>query len=529
MLLVRNIRLNIKEIEDKDAIKRKVIKKLRINSSDLKGFRIVKESVDARKKPDIYITFTLLVEVNDEIRVIEKSIEDVSIYMEEVIEPVKRGNEELKERPLIVGFGPAGLFCALTLAEGGLNPIVIEMGEDVDKRTETVDDFWKSGKLNLKSNVQFGEGGAGTFSDGKLTTRIKDHRIDKVLDVFIEEGADEEIKYRSKPHVGTDVLKGIVKNIRKRIIKLGGEVRFNSRLEEIISENGKILGAFVEGERINCSVLVLCLGHSSRDTYSMLFNKGVKLESKSFALGFRVEHLQEKMDRAQYGDIVSSYLRASEYSLATRTSVGRGVYSFCMCPGGFVVNSSSEDGMLCINGMSYHARDGKNANSAIVTTVGPEDYGFHPLDGVAFQREMEKKAFILGGSNNYAPCQTVEDFLSKKKSSNINSVKPSVKPGFKLEELHNFYPYNLGDAIEEGMRIFGRRIKGFDKEGIFTGIETRTSAPLRIVRKDNYESISHGGLYPCGEGAGYAGGIMSAAVDGIKVAESILGKYSKLK
>lgn len=529
MILVRNVKINIKDLDEKDVIKNRLLKKLQVNPLELRSMRILKESLDARKKPDIYMIFSVLVELENENKILDKKLTDVTYHYEVKEEELIRGKDLLNKRPVVIGLGPAGLFAALTLAKEGLRPLVIERGEDVEKRTKSVETFWSGGKLNVNSNVQFGEGGAGTFSDGKLTTRIKDSRVEKVLDILVSFGGDEEIRYRSKPHIGTDVLKGIVANIRKEIIKNGGEVIFSSLMEDIEIRGGKLRSIRVNGQWIECEALILCPGHSSRDTYTMLYKRGVNLEAKAFSLGFRVEHLQEDMDIAQYGKVKSSYLRASEYSLAAKTSSGRGVYSFCMCPGGLVVNASSEEGHLCVNGMSYHARDGRNANSAIVAAIGPEDFGHNALDGMEFQREMERKAFVLGGKDYFTPCQNVRDYLENKISKDVYKVMPTIKPGFTFKGLHDFYPQGINEAIKEAMLIFSNKIKNFHKDGIFTGIETRTSAPLRILRNSNLESVNVEGLYPCGEGAGYAGGIMSAAVDGIKVAEAILKKYSRLK
>jgi len=530
MLLASNINIGIREMEEGgDAVKRHLLKKLKVKEEELISFRILRESIDARKKPDIYINMSILASVRNEDRVLKKAGKDVARHYREEYEEVIPGKKKLRERPVVVGFGPAGMFCALILSEAGLKPLVIERGSSVEKRTRDVEDFWRTGVLNTSSNVQFGEGGAGTFSDGKLTTRIKDMRIEKILNILKDSGAPEDILFKSKPHVGTDILKGAVMNIRKRIISLGGEIRFDSLMEDITVRNGKVTAVTVNGDTLPAEAVIIAPGHSARDTYRMLFDKGVMMESKSFAVGFRVEHLREEIDKNQFGGIESPYLKSSEYTLTAKTSTGRGVYSFCMCPGGLVVNSSSEEGHLCVNGMSYHARDKINSNSAIVSTVGPMDFGNHPLDGIKFQEEHERKAYILGGGNFNAPVMNTSDFLTGNSPEELKRVMPTVKPGYKITDLKIIYSEDINKSIKEAMTTFGRKIKGFDTDGIFTGIETRTSSPLRILRNENHESVNIKGIYPAGEGAGYAGGIMSAAVDGIKAAEMIIREFGSLE
>ncbi|NLK93870.1 MAG: FAD-dependent oxidoreductase [Clostridiales bacterium] len=522
---INNISLNIEE--PKDILKEKVAKKLKIKKEDIINFKIIRESIDARKKDNINFIYTVQIETLFEDKILLKN-KDVVIVQEEK-EEILPGNKLLTSRPIVIGFGPAGIFAALTLARKGYAPIVYERGEDVDNRTKTVESFWAGkSKLNLESNVQFGEGGAGAFSDGKLTTRIKDNRCLDVLETFVKAGAPEEIIYEGKPHVGTDLLKGVVKNIREEIKALGGEVHFNSKLEKINIRDKKLSSIIVNGNEIPCEALILAIGHSSRDTYEMLWNEGVFMESKAFAIGVRVEHPQELINRSQYGKYANHpRLKAADYRLATQSSTGRGVYSFCMCPGGVVVAAASEEERLVTNGMSYHARDLENANSALVVTVGPKDFGENtPLSGMEFQRHYESLAYKLGGGDYKAPVQLIGDFLNDRKSNKIGSVKPSYMPGYELEELKKALPSFVVDSLKEGISIFDKKINGYGMDdGVLTGIETRTSAPVRITRNSNLESIDVKGIYPSGEGAGFAGGIISAAVDGIKVAENIIKEY----
>lgn len=529
---INNIVLGIDD--DLSVIKKKVSKKLKLSSEELDNFKIIKESIDARNKDNIKFNYSVELKHKDEEKLVNKIHDkDVRIDNDKYEPDIQYGNEILNNRPVVVGLGPAGLFAALMLAEKGFTPLVIERGENVDKRTETVNNFWKTGKLNLESNVQFGEGGAGTFSDGKLTTRIKDRRCDYVLEALVNCGAPEEIKYIGKPHVGTDILKDVVKNIRNRIIELGGKVLFSSKLEYIKSKDGKVKSILVNENEIPCEALVLALGHSSRDTYEMLNNIGVFMESKAFAVGVRIEHPQEIINVSQYGKFANHpRLKAADYKLTYQSHrLNRGVYSFCMCPGGVVVAAASEEGRLVSNGMSYHARNLENGNSALVVTVTPEDFeGSSVLKGMEFQRHYEELAYKLGGGNFVAPIQLLGDFMNDKKSTKLGTVTPSYKPGYEMTDLRGCLPNYVVDSLKEGVLNFDRKIKGYGmNDAILTGIETRTSAPVRLTRNDNLESISLKGLYPAGEGAGFAGGIISAAVDGIKVAEKIIQKYRKIK
>lgn len=526
---INNIILSIEE--DNSLIKKKVAKKLRIKEEDIHSLKVIKESIDARKKDDIKFNYCVDITCDNEKSIVKKiNNNNVKLEDENKEEKFIYGNKKLKSRPVVIGFGPAGIFASLTLAKHGYKPIVFERGEDVDKRTETVEKFWDTGELNLNSNVQFGEGGAGAFSDGKLTTRIKDKRCTFVLEEFVENGAPEEITYVGKPHVGTDILKGVVKNIREKIKKLGGEVHFNSKLEKINVEDGKLKSLIINGKEIPCECLILAIGHSSRDTYEMLYNNKVLMEQKPFAIGVRIEHPQDIINKSQYGKYANHpKLKAADYRLTYQSKKeNRGVYSFCMCPGGVVVGAASEEGRLVSNGMSYHARDLENANSALVVTVGPEDFkGEHPLAGMEFQRHYESLAFKLGGGNYKAPVQLIGDFLNDKKSTKLGSVIPTYKPGFEFRELKECLPKAVVDTLKEGILVFGKRIDGYDMyDGILTGIETRTSAPVRILRNEKLQSVSVKGLYPTGEGAGFAGGIISAAVDGIKASERIMEEYT---
>lgn len=524
---INNISLGLEE--EKELLRDKAAKKLRISSRNLTDFKILRESIDARKKDSIKFNYTVQVECENEASVVRRA-NDKSILLEskEFDGNFKFGNKPLNHRPIIVGMGPAGMFAGLLMAEKGFCPIVIERGENVQERTKTVDKFWNTGVLNPESNVQFGEGGAGTFSDGKLTTRIKDARCDLVIQRFVKAGAPEEIIYSGKPHIGTDILKDVVRNIRNRIIELGGEVKFNSKLEDIRSEGGKLKSIIVNGEEIPCEVMIAAIGHSSRDTYTMLYNRGISMISKPFAIGVRAEHLQSMIDTSQYGKFAGHpRLKAADYRLTYTTGSNRAVYTFCMCPGGVVVAAASEEGRLVTNGMSYYKRDGRNANSAVVVSVGPEDFGgTNPLSGMEFQRHYEKLAYEACGHGYYAPVQLLGDFMKDSVSTKLGSIIPTYNPGYEFRRLSECLPGYVCDALKEGFLNFDRKIKGFaQNDAILTGIETRTSAPLRIERNEKLQSISLEGLYPCGEGAGYAGGIISAAVDGLKCAESIMKDY----
>ena len=500
---------------------------LKIDKKELKKVWLHRRSIDARNKNNVGFCCTLRLEADNEDRFL--NIKNVTAVNDKTY-CIKKGKSK-KSNIVIVGFGPAGLFAALTLSRIGLNPVVIERGQSVDNRIKDIDTLNLTGKLNSKSNIQFGEGGAGTFSDGKLTTGIKDPRCRAVLNEFVNHGAPECILYDAKPHIGTDILPKVIKSIREEIVALGGKVLFNTRLTDIGIIGGKITSAIVETENgtdeIPCDYLLLGIGHSARDTFEMLKNKGVKMEQKPFAIGARIEHSQDLINKAQFGKFSKHpQLLPADYKLSAHLENGRGVYTFCMCPGGSVVNASSEEGGVATNGMSRFARDGKNANSALLVGVTPEDFGScDVLAGVYFQREIEKRAFSI--TNSYkAPAQTVDDFLRNRPSTTCGKVKPSFLPEVVYGNIDSCLPTFITDAMREGIKIFDRKLHGFaDPDAILTAPETRSSSPVRILR-DSYFEASVKGLIPSGEGAGYAGGIMSAAVDGIRSAEAILNKIN---
>ena len=494
---------------------------------------IVRKAIDARRYHGSPVQFVYILDVKinmPENGVLKKLRKDKNV---ELVKPVKQQPVGLRPRqagdlrPVVVGFGPAGMFAALTLAKAGWQPLVLERGGDVDSRQAAIERFWQTGVLDERSNVQFGEGGAGTFSDGKLTTRISDAHIQDVLSAFIAAGAPEEIRYLHKPHIGTDLLRGVVKNIRQEIIRLGGEVRFNAQVTDMELAQGVIKALIVNGEeRIACDNVFLGIGHSARDTYRMLLGKGLKLEAKPFAIGVRIEHPQEFIDRAQYGeDAGHPLLPVADYALTYKDpQTGRGAYSFCMCPGGQVVAATSLQGHVCTNGMSNYHRDSGTANSALLVQVGPADFGEEVLAGMALQDKLEQLAFTLGGSNYFAPVQTVGDFLGGTAGSTQFLTKPTYQPGIKAVDLHQCLPAYLTKTLAGALPYFDRKIKGFaDPGAVMTGVEARSSAPCRICReRDTLLAEGVAGLYPMGEGAGYAGGIMSAAVDGMKAALAFL-------
>lgn len=528
MLRISNLKLSIDE--DVSILKKLILKKLKIKENELIKYTIYKESIDARRGKVDFV-YTVDVDVKNEEKLLKSKIKDVLELKETKYVGVEIGSEKLKNRPVIIGSGPAGLFAALLLAQKGYNPILLERGLDVDNRSKDINDFWNNRKFKNNSNVQFGEGGAGTFSDGKLTTRIKDIRCRQVLQELVNFGSPDEILYSHKPHVGTDILKDVVKNIRNEIIRLGGEVRFDTKVTDIIIENKDIKAVIVNGsEIIESEVVILAIGHSARDTYKMLHKRGVRIIQKPFAIGARIEHPQELINKSQYKEFHNHpRLGAADYRLIEHTSNFRTAYTFCMCPGGTVIASASDEFEVVTNGMSEHARDKKNANSAFLVNVLPEDFGSDdPLAGIYFQEKYEKLAYELGGKNYNAPVQLVGDFLNNRVSKSLGKVEPSYKPGFEFVDLRECLPQFVTETMKEALVSLDNKLNGFAiYDAILTGVETRSSSPIRIVRDEkSLESVNVNNLYPCGEGAGYAGGIVTAAVDGIKCAEKIIMKYS---
>ena len=508
-------------------LRKAAAQKLGLGTGDFTGFRIVKESVDARRKPGISLVFSVLVETPEHFTAAADA--DVRPLEEQPEGELTPGSKKLNNRPVIIGSGPAGLFAGLVLSRCGYRPLVLERGEPVEKRSVLVERYWKEGVLDPETNVQFGEGGAGTFSDGKLTTRIHDRRCDKVLQEFHASGAHEEILFKSRPHIGSDVLKKVVVNMRRRIEEYGGQVRFNTRVTSLIIRDGRVTGLVINGsEKLDADVVILAVGHSARDTFHSLFACGVPFIRKPFSIGVRIEHPQEIINRAQYGKAAGHpALGAADYQLFYKTE-GRTVYSFCMCPGGVVVASASEPDTIVTNGMSEFARDRENANSALVVSVEPEDFGSpHPLAGIEFQRQWEGLAFKAGGSGHSAPVQRLEDFLLGRASDKLGKVRPSYTGNVRPADLHTCLPGFVTGPMKGSIGYFDNKLRGFGmKDAVLTGVETRTSSPVRIPRGDTLEAEGIAGLYPAGEGAGYAGGIMSAAVDGIRIAEQIIRTYS---
>lgn len=527
-------RLTLPDIIDNSAVlTKKAAKILGVKETDISALCILKHSIDARKKPQLFQVYTVGVTLRNE-KLQEKVIKyckdkSVAPYIQNPYIFPSTGKTKLSFRPVVIGTGPAGLFCGYMLAKYGYQPILLERGFDVDTRTKDVESYWSGGSLNPDSNVQFGEGGAGTFSDGKLNTLIKDKhgRNKEVLRIFVQFGAPEHILYESKPHIGTDVLRQVVINLRNAIIACGGEVRFGAKMTGFQVKEGILCAVEVNNsEWIQTTQAVLAIGHSARDTFTYLDKIHVPMEAKAFAIGMRVEHSQCIINESMYGKEQGNQLPAAPYKLTAQTSTGRGVYSFCMCPGGFVVNASSEPEQIAVNGMSYADRDGEHANSAIIVQVTPKDYGENgPLAGITFQRQLEKKAYLLGSGK--VPVQYYEDYVKNVSSENIkNREKPCMKGAYQLTNLRGLLPTDCEVAFLEGMEQFDKIIPGFaGKETILSGIESRTSSPVRIRRDETLQSPAIKGLYPCGEGAGYAGGITSAAMDGILIAEKIAQEF----
>lgn len=525
--MIRITQLKLPVEHKPEQLKKKIAKTLRCGE-DTFTYEIVRQSLDARHKEEKKFVYTVDVKTDAENKIMHKvHNNNIMLIKKKPYQFPQSGTEKLKHAPIVVGSGPGGLFCAWYLARAGYRPLVLERGQEAQKRKETVDRFWKDGVLDPESNVQFGEGGAGTFSDGKLNTLVKDPngRNHEVLKRFVEAGAPEEIVYQQKPHLGTDVLIGIVETMRHQIEEMGGSFRFETKMTDLCIEEGHLTAVEVNGEeKIPAEACVLALGHSARDTFAMLHKRNVYMEPKSFAVGLRMEHPQKMINFDLYGEEENEFLGAASYKVTHTCENGRGVYSFCMCPGGYVVNASSEPGMLAVNGMSYQARDSKNANSALIVTVSPDDFPKEgPLGGIAFQRNLEKAAWELGKGK--IPVQLFGDFKAHRASTAFGEVQPQMKGKYVLADVRSILPKTIGDSIEEGVLAFGKKLKGFDREdALLSGVESRTSSPVRIVRsREGLSNIE--GIYPCGEGAGYAGGITSAAMDGIKAAEFICEKF----
>ena len=524
MILINNVKLNLDT--DFNNLRPIVAKNLKLPLGKIISAELYKKSVDARHKNNVHFCCSLLAKLSvDESLLIEKN-KNLVLFSNNEYSWLK-SNEIPENKPVVVGFGPAGMFAALTLAKAGLKPIVIERGSCVEKRKKAVDDFFNGKTLNPECNVQFGEGGAGTFSDGKLTTGIKNPKCRIVIETLYKMGANKNILTDSKPHIGTDILCKVVKNIREEIISLGGEILFDTKLENIIMEDNKIVSVIANKKCIPCNNLIIATGHSARDTYKMLLKNGIEMVQKPFSVGVRIEHLQKDINYALYGEFADNpNLSAADYKLATHLENGRGVYTFCMCPGGEVINSSSEIGGIAVNGMSYSRRDGDNSNSAVLVSVETEDFNSDDvLAGCLMQEKIEKAAFeVRGGA---VPINTVGNFVYGEEFK-LGRIKPSIKPEWTYSDFKEIFPEFVIKSLKLGIKEFGKKISGFDcSDAVLTAPETRSSAPVRILRKENCESISVNGIYPCGEGAGYAGGIVSAAVDGIKVAEEIIKFINK--
>lgn len=520
LLHIPNIKVSIEENEEDAYIK--CLKIAGLKNQNVDSWKIIKYSIDARNKSSIQKVYTLGLYVKE----YKKNRKNVLVVKEKKYVYSLSGEKMLNHSPVVVGFGPAGMFAAYLLAINGYKPIIIERGSKVEERNKKVEHFWETGELDINSNVQFGEGGAGTFSDGKLNTGIKDkeNRIKFVLETFVKFGADENILYDAKPHIGTDILKKIVVNMRQFIIEKGGTFYFNTALADISFDNNKLYQITLDnGNTISTNICILAIGHSARDTFEMLNDKGVNMEQKPFAIGVRVEHPQKSINQSQFG-FEDNRLGAASYKLTYNTEKNRGVYSFCMCPGGYVVDSSSENEMKVVNGMSYSGRDGVNSNSAIVVTVTPKDFNDNtPLAGMEYQRELERKAYKTG--NGHVPIQKFIDFKENKITKELGEIIPQIKGKYEFANLNNIFPKYITEALIEAMEYFGTKIKGFNRDDVvLSAIETRTSSPVRIVRDNEFQS-NIVGLYPAGEGAGYAGGITSAAIDGMKIFEHIAKTY----
>lgn len=534
MIRLSQVKMPLKH--EREAIEIQILKQLRIKPAELNHWQIRKESLDARKEPPV-VVYTIDCEVTGESKLLSKNKSLQQSPNESYVMPITEPSAPtLQHRPVVIGFGPAGMFAAWLLTELGYKPLVLERGADVDQRSEDIQSYWQGGPLKPESNVQFGEGGAGTFSDGKLTTRIKDLRAKTVLELLAAHGAPEDVQYRNKPHIGTDILKPTVKKFREKLIAKGAEIRFNTRVEQLCFNNDQLEALLLaDGTRIPAETAVLAIGHSARDTFEMLDQAKVAMTQKPFAIGVRIEHPQSLIDTTQYGKHeteLSERFGAAEYHLSTEAENGRSVYTFCMCPGGFVVGAASELDTIVTNGMSEHARNQPNANSALLVGITPEDFpSDRILAGMDLQRAIERKAFELGQCSHKAPVMTVGAFLDSTQPNQIGSIHPSYTPGYVMADLAEGLPAPLIEAMRDALPKLDRKLKGFAmSDAVMTGFETRTSSPVRIVRdQQTLESTSHQGVYPCGEGAGYAGGIMSSACDGLRVAEKIIERWAPPK
>lgn len=530
MLRINEIKLPLDYEDEQADLKKEAARILKINKNSIKTLEIYKKSVDCRKKNDIKFIFSVDVTGDFDEDGLVLSLNNSKVQKaEKYIYEMPENKRVSQLRPVVVGFGPAGMFASLILAKAGLKPLIVERGQRVEERTKSVNTFWNERKLNTDSNIQFGEGGAGTFSDGKLTTGIKDSRVREVFTEFCRNGAPEEIMYSALPHIGTDKLKTVVKNLREKVISLGGEFKFETKLTDIIVYNGSVQGVTLTDKHGNTEdfqtdTVILAIGHSARDTVEMLFKKGVPMMQKPFSVGARIEHKQEMINSSQYGKFANHpRLKAASYKLACHPQGGRGAYTFCMCPGGTVVCASSEENTVVTNGMSEYARDKENANCAVLVGISPEDFSSeHPLAGMYMQREIEQRAFVMGGSDYSAPAQLVKDFLNNTPSTGCKNVKPSFPTGVRYTNLRELLPQKVTATMSDALVKMNNMLSGFTcDDALLTGPETRSSAPVRIIR-DEFMQTEIRGLYPCGEGAGYAGGIVSAGVDGIKVAEAVL-------
>ncbi len=533
MIRIQQVKLPVGHT--KEELKQKLLRELKLSPENLLSYELRKQSIDARKRPVQYV-YTIDVQVKEEERVLKRAKNPKAARANvHAYQLPQRGSATLNHRPVIIGSGPAGLFCGLMLAKAGYCPLILERGKPALQRKKAVEHFWSTGQLDVESNVQFGEGGAGTFSDGKLNTLVKDTagRSRLVLEAFVGAGASEEILWQNKPHLGTDVLIGIVEKIRRQIEALGGEIRFENQMTDLTLKGGQVQGIQVAKRQggtevtyeLETEVLILALGHSARDTFRMLKEKGIPMEPKAFAVGVRMEHPQEMINLSQYGAEYPIELPAAAYKVTRKVSGGRGVYSFCMCPGGYVVNASSEEKALAVNGMSYQARDGRNANSAIVVTVGPKDFdGTDVLSGMEFQRKLEQAAYRAGAGS--VPVQLFQDYQKGVISRSLGNVEPAIKGAWTFGDVRGIFPKELAASLEEGILGCEQILTGFARgDSILSGVESRTSSPVKIPRNQEMESVIEG-LYPCGEGAGYAGGITSAAMDGMKTAEAVIAKYT---